>query len=65
MDPLPYAILLIIENMNHVLKECDSDVQLNMETYKNPALPLKAGLVEDIVGFINSIKKPGQRMTII
>lgn len=53
---LPDAKLLIIENMNHVLKESDSDVQKNMETYKNPNLPLKTGLTEGIVGFIKSIK---------
>jgi len=39
-----------------VLKESDSDVQKNMETYKNPNLPLKTGLTEGIVGFIKSIK---------
>lgn len=52
----PDAKLVIIENMNHVLKECDSDVQKNMETYKNQTLPLKPGLIEEIVGFIKSIK---------
>lgn len=48
------AKLLIIENMNHVLKESDSDIQKNMATYNNPDLPLMEGLAEDIVNFINS-----------
>ena len=52
----PDAKLLIIENMNHVLKESDSDPQKNMVTYNNPALPLKSGLIEEIVSFIKAIK---------
>jgi Lysophospholipase len=52
----PDAKVLIIENMNHVLKESDSDMQKNMATYRNPALPLKVGLTDDIVKFIRTIK---------
>jgi len=48
----PDARLLIIDNMNHVLKEVDTDIQKNMATYKNPILPLKLGLVDAIVDFI-------------
>jgi len=48
----PDAKLLIIENMNHVLKDCDSDIQKNMSTYKNPDLPLKTELVDALVDFI-------------
>ncbi|PKP29760.1 MAG: alpha/beta hydrolase [Bacteroidetes bacterium HGW-Bacteroidetes-17] len=50
----PDAKLLIIENMNHVLKEADSDPQKNMATYYNPELPLKSGLVDEIVKFVNN-----------
>ncbi len=50
----PDAKLAIIENMNHVLKESDADVQKNMATYRNPDLPLKAGLVDGIVDFIKA-----------
>lgn len=50
------AKLLIIENMNHVLKESDSDVQNNMATYQNPDIPLKTGLTDEVVDFIKSIK---------
>lgn len=52
----PDAKLLIIDNMNHVLKESDSDIQSNMATYSNPALPLKAGLIDELVHFITTKK---------
>jgi len=48
----PDARLLIIENMNHVMKESDSDRQRNMATYNNPDLPLKPGLIDEMVKFI-------------
>jgi len=48
----PGATLKIIENMNHVMKECDSNMQTNMATYMDPELPLKSGLVDQIVKFI-------------
>jgi pimeloyl-ACP methyl ester carboxylesterase len=53
----PDAKLLIMENMNHVLKEAEADVQKNMATYNDPALPLKAGLIEKIVQFIKGKNK--------
>jgi len=49
----PDAKLLIIENMNHILKEVGSDTQKNIASYNIPELPLKAGLVDEIVKFIN------------
>ncbi len=52
----PDSKLIIIDNMNHVLKESDSDIQKNMATYRNPDLPLKGELTTDIVNFIKAIK---------
>lgn len=52
----PDAQLLILENMNHVLKEAQADVQQNMATYRNPALPLKTGLMDGIIQFIKGKK---------
>jgi pimeloyl-ACP methyl ester carboxylesterase len=52
----PDAKLLIIENMNHVLKDADSDIQKNIATYRNPVLPLKAGLIDGIVDYVKNIK---------
>lgn len=48
-----FSSFYIIENMNHVLKHCDSDnALLQLETYKNPELPIKSELVEHITRFI-------------
>jgi hypothetical protein len=52
----PDAKLLIIDNMNHVLKESDADVQKNMATYRDPGLPLKPELVDGIGSFIKAKK---------
>ncbi len=48
----PGAVLKIIENMNHVMKESDNDIVKNMATYKNLELPLKEGLMDEIVHFV-------------
>ena len=48
----PDAKLLLIDAMNHVLKESDTDIQKNMATYNKPDLPLKPGLVDGMVNFI-------------
>lgn len=49
----PKAQLLVIENMNHVLKDAPADVKENAKTYSNPDLPLSAGLIPGIEVFIN------------
>lgn len=48
----PNAKMVIIEEMNHVLKEATENPQANMATYFNPDLPLKEGLVSHIASFI-------------
>lgn len=48
----PESKLLIIENMNHIMKESESDQQKNFATYNNPDLPLKSGLVDEIILFM-------------
>ncbi len=48
----PSSELKIIDGMNHVLKESELDMQKNMQTYSNPELPLKDGLIDSIVEFI-------------
>jgi len=52
----PDAKLLIIENMNHILKEAEADRQKNIATYNNPELPLKQGLGDEIISFIRNAK---------
>jgi uncharacterized protein len=49
----PDARLLIIDNMNHVLKQSVVDRSKNLETYTNPDLPLKKELAKEIIKFIN------------
>lgn len=44
--------LLIIEKMNHVLKESPADEAGNMATYTDPSLPLAEGLMDGIINFI-------------
>ena len=44
--------LVIIEGMNHILKEADANRFLNLRTYGDPTLELKQGLMEKITKFI-------------
>ncbi|PAV30731.1 alpha/beta hydrolase [Virgibacillus profundi] len=46
------AELMLIEKMNHVLKEAPADREGNMQTYSNPDLPLADGLINGIVEFL-------------
>jgi len=47
----------LIKGMNHVLKDADADRQKNIATYSDPDLPIKAELMSDIIGFIQSQKQ--------
>ncbi|GAB6259205.1 MULTISPECIES: serine aminopeptidase domain-containing protein [Peribacillus] len=46
--------LLILEKMNHVLKEAPADRAGNLATYTNPELPLSTGLINGIIEFLNN-----------
>ncbi|MDI6625391.1 MAG: alpha/beta fold hydrolase [Brevundimonas sp.] len=48
----PDARLAIWEGVNHLLKIAPADRAANAATYRDPALPLAPGVVEDIAGFI-------------
>ncbi len=50
------ATLLIVPNMNHVLKEAPIDREKNMATYKQPELPLKPEFVTGVLEFIHGLK---------
>ena len=53
----PSATLLLIEKMNHVLKDCDTtDPQKQMAVYANPSLPVNATLISSLSSFINEKK---------
>ena len=45
---------VIIENMNHILKDAEADRTLNIQTYNNSKLPLKEALIPAIVNFIKA-----------
>tara|TARA_Y100001968_G_scaffold99414_1_gene89433 strand:+ start:1486 stop:2406 length:921 start_codon:yes stop_codon:yes gene_type:complete len=44
--------LVVIEGMNHILKEAPTNRLLNLQTYGNPKLQLKEGLIDSIVSFV-------------
>ena len=54
-EALPDAKLVIINQMNHVLKQSGIDSGSNTATYSDPALPLKSELVKTIETFVLSI----------
>jgi uncharacterized protein len=47
-----HAQLVLIENMNHILKTVQGDRDANIATYTNPSLPISDKLVDAIVKFI-------------
>lgn len=51
----PRAKLLLINGMNHVLKDAPADRAENIKTYTNPDLPLSKGMVEAVVKFVDSL----------
>jgi pimeloyl-ACP methyl ester carboxylesterase len=50
------ATLVVIPNMNHILKEAPADKEQNAATYSKPDLPLKPELVTAIVNFVKGLK---------
>lgn len=50
----PGSQLILLEKMNHVLKTSEANRLQNSATYRDPALPLKAGLVDTLARFINA-----------
>ncbi|MDN4164457.1 alpha/beta fold hydrolase [Cytophagales bacterium LB-30] len=48
----PQATLVLLEEMNHVLKKAPSDRMANVQTYNQPELPLHPELVSTVVSFI-------------
>ncbi|MBB6003310.1 alpha/beta hydrolase [Arcicella rosea] len=51
----PKAKLLLINGMNHVLKDAPADRAENIETYTNPDLPLSKGMIEAVVKFVDRL----------
>ena len=55
----PRASLVVIDGMNHVLKNAPEDRDLNLATYKDPHLPLASGLIPAITAFVHDHEKVG------
>lgn len=51
----PENKLIIVEGMNHVLKDAPRDRNDNMATYNEPTLPLNEEFVEELINFIKGI----------
>jgi hypothetical protein len=52
----PQAKLVVIEGMNHVLKEVPAAMDKQLASYGDPSLPLAGKLVNEITGLINGLK---------
>lgn len=48
----PQAKLLVVQGMNHILRDAPADRQQNVATYQDPALPLNAKVVPAIASFL-------------
>jgi len=51
----PKSKLIIIEGMNHILKDAPEDREGNLATYNNPNLPLNSKFIEELIKFINEL----------
>jgi len=51
----PESKLVIIEGMNHILKDAPEDRDGNIATYSNPTLPLNEEFVQELINFINEL----------
>lgn len=51
----PEARLVILENMNHVLRKIEGDELVNSKSYNEPGLPLHPELLDLLVGFIENL----------
>jgi pimeloyl-ACP methyl ester carboxylesterase len=54
----PDAVLAIVPGMNHVLKLVPADMQQQVASYADPALPLAPQLVSAIVDFVGALPAP-------
>jgi pimeloyl-ACP methyl ester carboxylesterase len=52
----PDAQFKVIDGMNHVLKTAPAERAANIATYSDPSLPLAAGLMDSLIGFVAGIK---------
>jgi len=53
---LPAAKLVMLDGINHVLKEAPADRAKQVASYSDPSLPVSPRLLEEVIGFINGLK---------
>ncbi|NBA97294.1 alpha/beta hydrolase [Pseudomonas sp. R5(2019)] len=53
----PDAQLVLVDGMNHVLRIVPEDLQSQLDSYKNPNLPLASILAQSLVSFIEALPK--------
>ena len=53
----PAARLLLVEGMNHVLKETPADAKQQAPAYSDPSLPVAPKFLAEVVTFVKGIKK--------
>lgn len=55
-DARPASKLVVIQDMNHVLKECTStDMVVQMETYVKPDIGIKPQVARKIADFLDRL----------
>ena len=55
-DARPASKLVVIQDMNHVLKECTStDMAVQMETYVKPDIGIKSQVAREIADFLDKL----------
>ncbi len=52
----PNATLVLVDGMNHALKQAPADRAQNIKTYSDPTLPIDATLVKTVVQFVDGLK---------
>jgi hypothetical protein len=55
---LPASRLLVVEGMNHVLKEVPADAARQMASYTDPSLPVAQPLVDGVAAFVLRVHRP-------
>ncbi|MFT3908622.1 MAG: alpha/beta hydrolase [Ferruginibacter sp.] len=53
-EAYPKATLVLVQNMNHVLKIVTGDTEENIKAYGDPSLPLAPLLIKTVIDFINA-----------
>jgi fermentation-respiration switch protein FrsA (DUF1100 family) len=53
----PAARLVLVEGMNHVLKETPAEAAQQMSSYGDPSLPDSRKLIAEVVAFVKGVKK--------